>query len=627
MDQKIAKLELPEALSKVIKKAPRVLVPDSKQELYSWVFGPDNADKYSVSYDVDGKSVTEAEIVKCRNGAAVNFVEDYMRRREPECMRIGDELATDKPRFSDVHGYPFSKAEQETYDWLATQELILMPFKSGGRYYGYDSLLVCPLNAAFFAFSLAQLQAFVSLEDYDSLRPRAIVYVAPPFRHTHFSGKQVVVHNRCAERHEIFSYNLYPGPSAKKGIYSVLLDIGESEGWVTAHASAARRITPYENEIVMMHEGASGGGKSELLQDVHRSSDGRVLVGTNMATGEQRFISMSDTCTIQPVTDDMAMCHPGFRNGKKLGLFDGEEGWFVRTDGITEYGADPMYERITIHAKEPLVFYSLHGVPNATCLVWEHQLNSDGKPCSNPRVIVPRELIDNVVTEPVEVDVRSFGVRMPPSMRMAPNFGIMGMLQIIPPALAWLWRLVSPRGYNNPSIDTSASSGQLESEGVGSYWPFATGLRTTQANLLLEQIMECPDTKYVLIPNQFIGVVKIGFMAEWISREFLARRGGVNMKMDRLVPARCALMGYSLKEMKVDGQNISSKYLHPERQETLGEDGYDAGAEILYKFFSDQLAQYDLNELDPLGRKIIEVFKKRGSIEDYCKVTPIGLRP
>ena len=63
--------------------------------------------------------------------------------------------------------------------------------------------------------------------------PRAIIYVAPPFRHTHFEGKQVCVHNRLNHCHEIFSYNLYPGPSAKKGVYSVLLDIGEQENWVT----------------------------------------------------------------------------------------------------------------------------------------------------------------------------------------------------------------------------------------------------------------------------------------------------------------------------------------------------------------------------------------------------------
>ena len=30
--------------------------------------------------------------------------------------------------------------------------------------------------------------------------------------------------------------------------------------------------TPYENEIVFMHEGASGGGKSEMLEDFHRGT-------------------------------------------------------------------------------------------------------------------------------------------------------------------------------------------------------------------------------------------------------------------------------------------------------------------------------------------------------------------
>ena len=93
----------------------------------------------------------------------------------------------------------------------------------------------------------------------------------------------------------------------------MLIDIGEQEGWVTAHASSARIITPYENEMVMMHEGASGGGKSELLQDVMRSGDGRVLLGVNLVSGEESYISMSDTCTIEPVTDDMAMCPPSIR--------------------------------------------------------------------------------------------------------------------------------------------------------------------------------------------------------------------------------------------------------------------------------------------------------------------------
>ena len=68
-----------------------------------------------------------------------------------------------------------------------------MPFMAGGYEYGYEAMLVCPRNAAFFAFALAELQAFVNARKMvEHFEPRAIVYVAPPFRHTHFDGKQVV---------------------------------------------------------------------------------------------------------------------------------------------------------------------------------------------------------------------------------------------------------------------------------------------------------------------------------------------------------------------------------------------------------------------------------------------------
>lgn len=628
MNVLLEKFHFTPEMERILSNSPSVIVPESKETLYELIFGNEYTDTIEVSFDVKGKLVKEATVVRCRNGASVNFVEDYMRRRDPDCMRIADDKATDKPRFEEVYGYPFSDLREETYQWLSRQELILVPFKAGGYQFGYDSILVCPRNTAFFAFALAQLQAFVNARELESFTPRSVVYVAPPFRHTHFGGKQVVVHSRHDDLHEVFAYNLYPGPSAKKGIYSILLDIGEAEGWVTAHASAARIITPYENEMVMMHEGASGGGKSELLQDVPRVDDGRVLLGVNIQTGEETFISMSDTCTIQPVTDDMALCQPGYqpKNGK-LAVTDGEDGWFIRVDGITEYGCDPLYEKIAIHSKENLMFFNLDGVPRATCLPWEHSLDSDGSPCPNPRVIIPRRMIDRIVDQPVEVDVRSFGVRMPPSTADQPNYGILGLMGIIPPALAWLWRLIAPRGYKNPSIadDGGPSGPSLASEGVGSYWPFATGERVKQANLLLEQILSCPNTRYVLIPNQHIGAYKTGFAPEWISREYLARRGGVNMKMDRLVPARCPLFGYALKEMKVDGQHISSRFLRPERQAALGEDGYDKGAEILYDFFAKELAVYDTEDLHPIGKQILECFFNNGTIEDYCAITPLGL--
>ena len=77
-----------------------------------------------VVFDVPGKGlVKEADVVRCKNGASVNFVEDYMRRREPDCMRIADDKPTDKKRFADVYGYKFDKLRRETMDWFKTQEL------------------------------------------------------------------------------------------------------------------------------------------------------------------------------------------------------------------------------------------------------------------------------------------------------------------------------------------------------------------------------------------------------------------------------------------------------------------------------------------------------------------------
>ncbi len=117
----------------------------------------------------------------------------------------------------------------------------------------------------------------------------------------------------------------------------------------------------------------------------------------------------------------------------------------------------------------------------------------------------------------------------------------------------------------------------------------------------------------------------MGFASEWIAREYLARRGGVNFRMDRLVPARCPILGYGLREMKVDGQHISTQLLQPQYQERLGEEGYDAGAKVLRDFFARELAAYDSEELHPVGRQIIECFKKDGTVEDYCAILPLGL--
>ena len=626
-DLYLNRFNLPDDLAEVLKKTRVICYPESKDQLLEMCFGPTHSSRYDVTYPIAGMGICkEAEVLRCKNGPVVNFMEDYMRRRDPDCMRIGDELPTDKPRFKDVYGYEFSKLRRETMDWLGEQQLIVLPFHAGGKYYGYDSLMVCPVNAAFFALSLANMQGFVSIDDVqEGYTPRAIIYVAPPFRHTHFNGKQVVVHNRSEKLHEVFSYNLYPGPSAKKGVFSMLLDIGENEGWITNHASAAMLESPYENEVVFMHEGASGGGKSEMLEEIHKEGD-KILLGTHTVSGEKYYLSMGETCKIHPIADDMILAHKDMQNDSgHLVIADAEDGWFLRMDGDTRYGNNPVYESISIHPSEPLEFFNMDGTPGATCLIWEHVMDSTGKPCTNPRVIIPRDMIANIIpgNEPQEVDVRSFGVRMPPSTVMAPNYGVMGMVQFVPVSIAWLWRLISPRGFKNPSIaDSNAGSG-LKAEGVGSYWPFATGRKVTQANMLLEQMLNAPKTLNILIPNQYIGAYHVGFMGEWLTREYLARRGGT-VRRKHLVESRCPLFGYSLDEMKIDGQYVRQTFLRPELQSKLGFEGYDKGAKILTDFFKEQLEQYLTDELDPMGRRIIELCLNDAPLEEYLKLTPMS---
>ena len=132
-------------------------------------------------------------------------------------------------------------------------------------------------------------------------------------------------------------------------------------------------------------------------------------------------------------------------------------------------------------------------------------------------------------------------------------------------------------GHGNPSIvDTEGMS----SEGVGSYWPFATGRRVDQANILFRQVMETPDTMFVLIPNQHVGCWQTGFSPQWITREYLARRGSAVFPPGKVLEARCPLLGRTPRTIQVEGQTIGHWFLQVETQPEVGEEGYDRGAEV-----------------------------------------------
>ncbi len=618
----LEKMNLSEELKQIFSANNKITVPESRDHIMELAMGGKEKDLFEISYNIPGYGkIVEATVAKCKNGLAVNYVDTYMRRRDPDSMVIADDKETDKPTYKETYNEDFEPIRQLSFEWLKKQNLIVMPFLAGGKINDlhYPALLIGPENAGFFAGGLADLQGFVPAEEIpEGFTPNAVIYLVPPFRQTHFDGKQVVVHNRLDDMHELFSYNLYPGPSAKKGVYGVLLNFGEQEGWLTAHASSVKIITPYDNTLVLMHEGASGGGKSEMIGPLHRDPDGRILLARGIMNDEHIYLDLKETSELQPVTDDMALCHPSFqKDNKKLVVKDAENGWFLRIDHIDQYGTDPYYERLSIHSEEPLIFLNIEGVPGATCLIWEHTRDEEGNPNPNPRVIMPRKLVPDTVDEPVEVDVRSFGVRTPPCTRENPTYGIIGMLHLLPPALAWLWRLVSPRGHANPSIiQTEGISG----EGVGSYWPFATGKMVNQANLLLEQMVNTPETRYNLIPNQYIGAFKVGFMPQWIIREYLARRGTVSFKPEHKTPARCPLLGNALTSLKVEGIYITRRLLQVDRQNAVGEEGYDAGAKILTDFFKQEVARFLTPDLSYLGKTIIECCLDDGSVEDYKSI-------
>ncbi len=188
--QVIETLSLPGDIALLLNWSKSITCAESREELFNHALGGEQSKSYNVEYEVEpGESKLEANVVRCKNGIVVNYTEDYMRRRDPDSLIIGDGEETDKPRYSDVYGEPFEEVRQETFDWLKGQDLIVMPFMSGGQELGYPSLLIAPLNAAFFAAALADLQGFLPLGSLPiGYKPRAIVYLAPTFRHTHFNG-------------------------------------------------------------------------------------------------------------------------------------------------------------------------------------------------------------------------------------------------------------------------------------------------------------------------------------------------------------------------------------------------------------------------------------------------------
>jgi hypothetical protein len=218
-NENLKNVELPKEVEELLQACPKYTVAHNEQQLVELSVRDAKNGCQEVKYDIpECGQVVEAVVCKVRNGISANYPDPYMRRRDPNCMLIADQKPTDKERYEERFGEKFEdNMRQETFEWLKTQELALFFFETGPNGLGVKALALVPANAAFFAFGLSLLQGIVDTREHEEVfKPTSHIYIAPPFRHTHFDGKQVVVHRRMDNKYEMFAYNLYPGPSAKR---------------------------------------------------------------------------------------------------------------------------------------------------------------------------------------------------------------------------------------------------------------------------------------------------------------------------------------------------------------------------------------------------------------------------
>ena len=81
----------PTEAAEILAHSPCVRIASTTQELVDLACGGPGSDAYEVAYDVPGCGrVMEATVARVRNGVVANYPDPYMRRRDPDCMVIGD---------------------------------------------------------------------------------------------------------------------------------------------------------------------------------------------------------------------------------------------------------------------------------------------------------------------------------------------------------------------------------------------------------------------------------------------------------------------------------------------------------------------------------------------------------
>jgi hypothetical protein len=109
----------------------------------------------------------------------------------------------------------------------------------------------------------------------------------------------------------------------------------------------------------------------------------------------------------------------------------------------------------------------------------------------------------------------------------------------------------------------------------------------------------------------------VGFMPQWLAREYMARRGTSRFRSEQIHPARLPLLGYALHNIHIEGSQLSRWFMQVDTQPEVGVDAYDEGARIWKDFFRRYLGDFCQPDLTDLGQKIIQCCMDGGQVEDY----------
>ena len=93
----------------------------------------------------------------------------------------------------------------------------------------------------------------------------------------------------------------------------------------------------------------------------------------------------------------------------------------------------------------------------------------------------------------------------------------------------------------------------MSSEGVGSYWPFVSGLRMVQVNA--RWISFTPSVACVTSSARTSTSApgKLVSTRSGLRARYLARRGSSRFQPNQIRPARCSLLGYAMHQIQVEG--------------------------------------------------------------------------